>query len=541
MLHTVIGKATKALATVAAAALGVGIITGSAAVAADSDNGNISLPAGKGSITIHKYQEQDDIDWSNKPNDGTELTSIPQGAQTIEGVTFTLYKVSDVDLTNQADWTGVSTLNSSSVDNAMNPTNVTIGAKTLDITKVGDYSTNGRGIAKFGNLDLGLYYVVESDTGNNQIVKKAAPFFITIPYAARAGAWNYNPHVYPKNTVNNSGSKTVDVLNVKKIGDPVTWTIKQTLPKSDNGYTAVGAVDPLDPVLKLADANNQPIGFDASPNDLKKAVTVKVNGDTIDSDLYTVTKADIYRQGDRRNAIRIALNKANPDDPTSVITDPTLNEGDEVAIVIRTIVAEMPESGEVPNSAYKIINEYDPFNQPGGPGNLDNPGNPGDNPPPIESEENPRYGDYAFKKIDDTSDKKPLAGAVFEIWNANDEVVAEATSDEHGVVHFKGIFLGKYPKSTAAAVVSKPFKLVEKVAPAGYKLPTASIDITVSQGKITDAANTNNFIENEKSDLPSLPLTGAAGKVILTLAGAGLIALASGTFMVSRRRMQREI
>ncbi|WP_165215846.1 SpaH/EbpB family LPXTG-anchored major pilin [Schaalia sp. ZJ1691] len=539
MRHTVIGKATKALVTVVAAAFGAGILAGPAAVAADTPNGNIGLPDGeKGSITVHKYT--DEVKWTDpdQMNNGTELTA-PADAKVLKDVSFTIYKVGGLDLTKAESWTGVKEAKVAAGENPQQPENVTVNGHTyrIDRDSTRTVTTNERGIAAFTNLDLGLYYVVESGIGNNPITKKAAPFFITIPYAAQQGNWNYNPHVYPKNTVNTSGEKIADTTDTAKVGDIITWEITQTLPASEGGYTAVGAVDPLDPNLALAKADKSEISFDGSADDLKEAVSVMIGDTELDDSLFTVTSVPLVNN-DPRHAIRVELMK---DEHGKVLSPPGLLKGGAVVkISIRTIVKTMPANGEVPNTAYKIINEYDPFNAPGNPGNPDNPG--GETPPPgIPTVETPRFGDYAFKKVDDTTAKNALAGAVFEVKDG-DKVVAQATSDKNGYVHFEGLFLGNFQGD--AANVEKQFTLVEKTAPAGYKLLTAPITITVKQGAInvaTDAAKFGPEVVNEKSDLPQLPLTGAAGKVLLTLTGAALIALASGTYMVSRRRMRSEI
>ncbi|QPK80691.1 SpaH/EbpB family LPXTG-anchored major pilin [Schaalia sp. ZJ405] len=539
MRHTVIGKATKALVTVVAAAFGAGMLAGPAAVAADTPNGNIGLPDGeKGSITVHKYT--DEVKWLNpdQKNNGTEL-SAPADAKVLKDVSFTIYKVRGLDLTKAESWTGVKEAKVAAGENPQQPENVTVNGKTYQIDRdsTRTVTTNERGIAAFTNLDLGLYYVVESGIGNNPITKKAAPFFITIPYAAQQGNWNYNPHVYPKNTVNTSGEKIADTTDTAKVGDIITWDITQTLPGSEDGYTAIGAVDPLDTNLALAKADKSEIPFDGSSEEaLKEAVSVMIGSETIDSDLFTVTPVPV---ADGRHAIRVELVKGDDGKISDPYLQGLLAGTPVVKISIRTIVKTMPANGEVPNTAYKIINEYDPFNAPGNPGNPDNPG--GETPPPgIPTVETPRFGDYAFKKVDDTTAKNALEGAVFEVKDGN-KVVAQATSDKNGYVHFTGLFLGK---RAGNELVEKEFTLVEKTAPAGYKLLTQPITITVKQGAInvaTDAAKFGPEVVNEKSDLPQLPLTGAAGKVLLTLTGAALIALASGTYMVSRRRMRSEI
>ena len=83
--------------------------------------------------------------------------------------------------------------------------------------------------------------------------------------------------------------------------------------------------------------------------------------------------------------------------------------------------------------------------------------------------------------------------------------------------------------------------MVEKIeAPAGYTLPSGGKEfagITVKAGKAPSAAVT---VKNSKQDVPGLPLTGAAGKLIMMLAGATLVAIALGSVFVARSRRKRQ-
>lgn len=43
-------------------------------------------------------------------------------------------------------------------------------------------------------------------------------------------------------------------------------------------------------------------------------------------------------------------------------------------------------------------------------------------------------------------------------------------------------------------------------------------------------------IENTQQNVPSLPLTGANGQLVMTIAGAALVTIAIGAILVTRRR-----
>ncbi|MCF2707402.1 SpaH/EbpB family LPXTG-anchored major pilin [Arcanobacterium haemolyticum] len=557
MRNTLIGKATKGLAAFAAAALGVGLLTMPAANAAD---GNINLPDEKGSITVHKY-EQGKGDWSSVARDGGEKKA-PDGANALEGVEFTLYKAEGVDLEQQAAWDGIATATGS-----VNGTSgtATINGATKTLKQVGNpVNTDAEGVAKFSDLDLGLYYVVESGIGAHQITQKASPFFVTVPYpgdSSKGESWNYNVHVYPKNVVNEPGEKTADTTNTTRlridgtdndlfVGDIVTWDIKQTVPANPNpnqagedlGVSQFGAVDPLIQYLALA-----PTGADN-----KSAVTIKVKkaGTTEEVDWtgdFTITQRDnIEKNGTTYTPWQInltAVDVAGADPARKAV--PGLAPNDQVIIKVRTKVTSLPSDGKIPNGFFPIQGDYDPFNDPNTPKDPENP--------PVKTKETPRFGDYIFNKIDKDS-KQALSNAKFSIYKAEADtnkdgklsaeekaaatpVATNIASDANGVVSFKGIFLGNAPEETASLTAN--FFLVEDAAPAGYKVLADAKSITITQGTLT-APIEGADVPNEKSDVPQLPFTGAAGKLLLTIGGAAVIALAVGLYMVNARRNKKQ-
>lgn len=80
--------------------------------------------------------------------------------------------------------------------------------------------------------------------------------------------------------------------------------------------------------------------------------------------------------------------------------------------------------------------------------------------------------------------------------------------------------------------------LVETEAPAGYVKANAT-KVTITAGTTATAGGlANNVFTNTKDDsiIPSLPLTGAAGRVLLGLLGAAVIALGIGFGIRSARK-----
>ncbi|MCZ4149205.1 hypothetical protein BZG21_32775, partial [Escherichia coli] len=77
----------------------------------------------------------------------------------------------------------------------------------------------------------------------------------------------------------------------------------------------------------------------------------------------------------------------------------------------------------------------------------------------------------------------------------------------------------------------------ETKAPAGYVLPADpwSDELVVINGQILVET-----ITNHKPTGPDLPLTGASGTVLFTIAGVGLMAAAGGAVLVKRRRARTQ-
>ncbi|MGO4587192.1 SpaH/EbpB family LPXTG-anchored major pilin, partial [Arthrobacter sp. 2RAF6] len=172
-------------------------------------------PSKTGSLTIHKYEKP--ATPTNLPNDGTALSAAQlQGLTPMAGVTFTVQKVNNIDLTTNAGWTAAA---------ALTPAQAAAQAASPGTTT----TTGAAGTATLGNLPLGLYLVTE--TGYPAGVTPSAPFLVTLPTTDPAGGngWLYDVNVYPKNAVT-TATKTVNDASVLKLGDNVQWTITSDIP-----------------------------------------------------------------------------------------------------------------------------------------------------------------------------------------------------------------------------------------------------------------------------------------------------------------------
>lgn len=175
-------------------------------------------PSIKGSLTIHKYEgnEQD-------PN------------KLLDGVTFTAYKVADIVQstdtttgTTDVEMQPVEALKSIDPDikitsdtkyeNIRETVEKALAKETEPkLTAFGTATTgapNGKGIALFEHMPVGVYLIVETDAPS-QIVNKTANFLVSIPMTEadeEETYWNYDIEVYPKNTAVYGG------INLKKYG-----------------------------------------------------------------------------------------------------------------------------------------------------------------------------------------------------------------------------------------------------------------------------------------------------------------------------------
>lgn len=208
----------------------------------------------RGSLTIHKYTEGTE-EGSKGTGTTADEANLPDGVEPLAGAGFTIYKVADVDDLTQYYSTTPTDL--PSVDNYVD--NGAIKAQ-YETSKVGDeVITKSDGIAKFENLELGFYVVVETTTPD-LVTNPMDPFIVSVPMTTVDGdSWLYDVHVYPKN-----GTTTGEVTLEKK-GEADTplagVTFKLEKKNDDNTWTeitkAAGAAgDNTGATLNLVTDNN---------------------------------------------------------------------------------------------------------------------------------------------------------------------------------------------------------------------------------------------------------------------------------------------
>lgn len=167
-----------------------------------------------GSITIHKYEWNDDTrgpatgeaeDAGSLPSNDKDETPTP-----LAGATFTVYQVKSADELKDYYDGKVVTWPTSWTEYAEKDT-ATGGYKlksdvTATLTKVGSETTDTSGVVKFEELPLGLYLVLETETPDS-VRTACEPFFVSVPMTKVSGDtkggltdWLYDVHVFPKNS-----------------------------------------------------------------------------------------------------------------------------------------------------------------------------------------------------------------------------------------------------------------------------------------------------------------------------------------------------
>ena len=167
-----------------------------------------------GSITIHKYEWNDDTRGpaTGEAEDAGSLPSNDKGETPtpLAGATFTVYQVKSADELKDYYDGKVVTWPTSWTEYAEKDT-ATGGYKlksdvTATLTKVGSETTDTSGVVKFEELPLGLYLVLETETPDS-VRTACEPFFVSVPMTKVSGDtkggltdWLYDVHVFPKNS-----------------------------------------------------------------------------------------------------------------------------------------------------------------------------------------------------------------------------------------------------------------------------------------------------------------------------------------------------
>ena len=498
-----------------------------ATAAADISVGNID-PDATGTLNIHKLESGSMEDGPGTPNDATDKTG-----KGVADVVFTAYEITNLDLTTQAAWNGLDSLNvpadACGSDYATPALTLPGGTAATFGSGTASAPTTDNGNTTISGLSVAAYLVCETSAPAT-VATKAAPFLVTIPFpnntannaSTQDGSWLYTVDVYPKNTVVLAPTKGIEVTanglqTAAQLEFPVTVTVPSIA--EDDEFTYFYVTDPLNAALTDG-----------------KVASVMLDDEAVDSSYYTVTEGQDLKV--EFNADGFAFLKGKADSKLVITFTATANS--------------VTESGNIPNTAHLFVDTK----------NSDNPpDNPPDNPTnPVVS----NWGNAVITKAD-ADNGKTLAGATFQVYNSSDPFAASCdkgtatgnpvaiggvdtfTSDANGQINLAGLFVdslvgeaGQTEDQISPEHSTRCYVLVETAAPAGYTLPTG--DAANTALKITAGTTTadNITIDNTKQNVPNLPLTGANGQLLMMLIGAALVLLAAGSVLVARNRQRAQ-
>lgn len=308
------GKFRKMLAGVLSAAMVLSTMTVTA-FAADTNKMPTIDTTKTGSITINKYEGNN----TTKP---------------LEGVTFTIYKVADLE---QSSSNPVElkykpliedveiTSDTKYVENNEFAKAVNKAIAENKLSEAGQNTTNTSGQVKFENLSLGIYLVVETDAPS-QVVNKTANFLVSVPMTNEDGDdWIYNITANPKNktvygeitlikkgkTIKVDGTeetlKNVSFELQKKETETTGWTKVNEYKTDESGLIKVPELAPARyRFIEISRGNNYGYimdGATAYEFEVNSDGTITYAGEKKDNITITVKneKPDMTKQVQKRN------------------------------------------------------------------------------------------------------------------------------------------------------------------------------------------------------------------------------------------------
>lgn len=462
--------------------------------------GNID-PKVKGSITVHKL---------SNPGGTLQLGSgqeseIPTGAESLGGVEFTVTQITDIDLKVASEWAKLENLKAKSdgsvvtvdpdVPNDPGTPHALGTPKTVETNRKNNPDNLPVGQAVFGDLPVGVYVVVEGEdkgnekSGDNNITAKAAPFLVTIPL--KDTEWNYNVHVYPKNSVTEV-TKTVDDTDAVKAGDLVKWTVTAKVPKGDD--------------LKNFHVSDT---FDSRLTPKKNPVDTGVYAKVITAGFEAgVDKHYTVEHVDGSQTVKVVFTDAGV-----VELNKIKGQNIEVEFYTEVNAIEAPTEddvdGVIPNQA-TVFTQY-----PGQDGKTTDSDKP-----------DTEWGELTIIKSDEDNTKK-LSGAEFSVYLTEADAKAGKNAKAVIVTNENGV---------ASVILKKrTYYVKETKAPAGYVLSTKVHEVTIDPD-VPTSFKVKLELDNVKSDVPDLPLTGASGQLLMMVGGGAVILLAAGTGLVAIKR-----
>ena len=530
-MHSLTMRRRLSLAAAMALSAGALAVPAGAAQLFDPDAPTIGYGSNT-SLTIHKCEQTD----TNGVTEGTGNEDPTAECKPVSDVEFTITKL-NVDLTTNAGW---KTLAETKGDVSK--------ARALTGGPAHTVTTGGDGLAYFGadKTEVGAYLVSETRTPDQVI--PAEDFVVTLPMTNPQDTtkWNYNVHVYPKNTLSGVDKQVTD-KPAPGSGQNITYTITTSIPKVDypggariKRYEVVDRLDKrinkdaLAPVVKIVN------GQQATPLVESTDYTVIIAEGTD----YNWATIQLTEEGRRKAAE--ARHNGNGETKVQATLTATFDP--------KTVDLE----GVLSNTAGLIPNDSPNFTwDPSNPGTTtDVPGIP---TTPVLS----KYGKVVVTKTgtDDLADKTKYNGAQFQVYECTKTASGATLRDSdpstptvdpltvggektfttagQGTVEINYLRANDYVNGAKKDQLTDEdhYCLVETKAPEGYTLQADPIPFRV----LAADAEAKTPTEVTVTDVPKnagfrLPLTGANGVIFLTVAGAFLVAGGAVVAYVNKRR-----
>lgn len=477
-----------------------------------------------GTLTIHKRL--------NPAQTGTATGNEAEGVSgtPVENVDFRITRL-DYDLTDQEDFNAAAALTAAQAAEQARGRASVAGA-------VSTGTTDSDGNLAFSNLPIGVYYVEEqvSPNANAEGLVPAPGFVVFLPMtnpeesngAAAQTRWNYDVHVYPKNTQSRTEKTVVDAGD--NVGDTVEYAITANIPGRTNN-------DSLDS-FNIVDAYNS---AELSNMAIASVQIVNAQGEVIETldGGYALGEQVAYSAPENGALGNPEGGSTNVNVQRTIsfsdLTRLEANRGQRVRVNLTATLNQIGNGdGDVANRArsYGQINYADGTTSP-----FDTP----------EDDVVTYLGKVLVNKTGQNG--AALAGATFQLYrcNADADLDGDAltvngadswTTNDNGLITIDGLHVTDIQNSTET--IDNSYCLVETAAPAGYELLTqpvvfnlARTDRTSNEVRGTTVTLSQQVdVQNVPTTTNRLPSTGGMGVVLIAL--AGLVIVGGGVYAARR-------
>lgn len=494
--------------TGAAAILGLALSVGSIgvaqapfAVAQEAPTNNATIdPSADVKLTIDKRLNPTSIGGPGTGEPDKNVTGNPLQGATFTGTLLDVRKVDPAKL---------GTLTAANYKD--------LGAKATEKTVTGTTGGDGKLVLDKGKgLVQGIWLFTETITGDvtDTVAKKtykaseiapSTPFIVSLPYTnAEGNGWNYDVTVQPKNTTSGITKEVKDAD--KNVGDDIQYLVKGSIPviPKDETLKSFRITDRLDTEnleqiraqVALSDGSAISDGTDYTLAIDQAAGTVKVEfteagrgklaaakpGSTVNLTIDAKVKALTGTDGIAVNEAKQFVHYPGQDKETET----TSNEVKSYWGLVNVIKTEEGKKTKLKGAEFELYR--------------------------CEGTE---------KKKDQLQDQNKIKIGDKSTWTTGDD----------GSVIIDGIHVTNIEDNSKE--IKKFYCLVETKAPSGYVATSEvhSFDLVSDEKKLNTSTPVQYEakIENKRSEMPKLPLTGGMGIGILAALGALIAGLAAWT------------